>query len=233
MVCNSGVSLTPTINGKTHHFVNAGLYDALFVMQDAETKTLWNHVTGEALYGALAGHRLHISNLLQMNVKQALASAPTMKVAISNRPISGGQRPYAPDNPKAALAPMFTQTLGKEDLRRTRMDVGLGIWTDATHRYYPMEFIRQRGNAFIDKIDGRKVLIYIEPESATPAALFVDATGFKWQEKEIHFRNGVVVRSGLLYGPKGEPRQVKRPQQIFTRWYGFALTFPGCEVFSE
>ena len=84
MVCNSGVSLTPTIDGKLYHFVHYGLYDALFVMADTETETIWNHITGEAVYGDLVGHRLPISSLLHMNVKQALGMDPDMEVAISS-----------------------------------------------------------------------------------------------------------------------------------------------------
>jgi len=233
VVCNSGVSLTPAINGRVHHFVNAGLYDALFVMQDTETKTLWNHITGEALYGSLVGHRLPVSNLLQMSVQQALAAAPAMMIAISNRPFSGGRRNYAFDSPQAKLSPMFEKTLGNEDLRRPRMDIGLGIWTDATRRYYPMDRVRQQGNAIIDRIDGRSVLIYIEPDSSTPAAIFVDAEDFRWRGKEILLGSRVVVRSGVVYDSKGKAQTAEHPQQIFTRWYGFALTFPGCEIFGE
>ncbi|MBI2150594.1 MAG: DUF3179 domain-containing protein, partial [Acidobacteria bacterium] len=73
--------MVPTIAGATHHFDNVGLYDALFVMQDRETKTLWNHITGEALYGPLVGRALGpVSNLLQTNVKQALESDPGMQI---------------------------------------------------------------------------------------------------------------------------------------------------------
>jgi hypothetical protein len=216
-----------------YHFVNAGLYDALFVMQDIETETLWNHITGEALHGALLGQRLPISNLLQLSVRQALAMDPKTQVAISNRPFSGGTPRFDPSNPNAALAPMFTKTLGEEDLRRPRMDVGIGLWNGTTRRYYPLESIRKKGNALIDNIDGHRVLIYIEPETATPAALFVDASGLSWKGNEIHLDNGAVVRSGLLFSARGKRREVKRPQQIFTRWYGFALTFPGCEIFGQ
>ena len=95
------------------------------------------------------------------------------------------------------MADRFAATLGKEDLRRPRMDIGLGVWTGTTARYYPMERIRARGEAFIDRFDGRTVLIYVEPESNTPVALFVDATS--------------ATREGQ----------------------GFALTFPGCEMFGE
>jgi hypothetical protein len=248
-----------------HHFDNVGLYDALFVMQDKETKTLWNHITGEALYGPLVGRTLGpLTNLLQMTVKQGLEVDPDMRVAISDRVYFAGGRQLgtasgfglnrgagpprgatpggagrgagprpALDNPNARLSEMFIQTLGKEDDRRPRMDMGLGIWTETTHRYYPVERIRERGDAFVDQLDGRAVLIYIEPESSTPYALFVTAKTAKLQGKEIRLDDGGVVRSGVLLDRRGQRQPMARPQQIFTRWYGFALTFPGSEVFGQ
>ncbi len=232
-----------------HHFNNVGLYDALFVMQDTESKTLWNHITGEALYGPLVGRTLGpVTNLLQMNVQQALEMDPAMEVAISNRPYSvggrltataAGGRGGAPGggrgnlNPNAQLMDMFIETLGQEDTRRPRMDLGLGIWTASTRRYYPMERIRERDGAFIDHLGGRNVLIYIDPETATPAALFVDAKSVKLQGKEVRLDTGGSVRSGVLFDSKGSRVDGDRPQQIFTRWYGFALTFPGPEVFGQ
>jgi hypothetical protein len=35
---------------------------------------------------------------------------------------------------------------------------------------------------------------------------------------------------GVLMSRDGKRQNVERPQQMFTRWYGFSLTFPGCEV---
>ena len=77
-----------------HHFDVVGLYDALFVMQDNETKTLWNHITGEPLYGPMVGRTLGpIGNLLQMDVARALKIDPKTQVAISNRVyFAGGKR---------------------------------------------------------------------------------------------------------------------------------------------
>jgi hypothetical protein len=76
-------------------------------------------------------------------------------------------------------------------------------------------------------------LVYIEPESATPAAICVDATRATWRDKQVHLDHGVVVRSSVMFGRGGEWLPAERPRQIFTRWYGFALTFPGCEVFGQ
>jgi hypothetical protein len=185
------------------------------------------------MYGGLAGRKLPISNLLQMNVQQALALDPNMAVAISSRPYSGAPRRTDPGKADATLLPRFVGTLGTEDTRRPRMDMGLGVWSGDTRRYYPMERIRQQGEALIDSIGNRKVLIYIDPELFVPAALYVDSNTAKLQGKEIRLDRGVVVRSGVLVGRDGKPQPVERPQQIFTRWYGFALTFPESEVFGQ
>jgi hypothetical protein len=243
-------------------FENVGLYDGLFVMQDSATKTLWNHITGEALYGPMVGRTLGpLGNVLQMSVKQALAMDPQMRIAISDRPYfvngqlrgrAGGVGPTAGGGPRGAaaargaagraggflspdaqLSEMFVATLGREDTRRPRMDMGLGIWTDRTRRYYPIDRIRKRDNAFIDRVDGRPVLIYIDPETFTPTALFVNAARAKLEKGEVRLDNGQVVRGGVLFDARGRRQNVDRPQQVFTRWYGFSLTFPGTEVFGQ
>lgn len=217
-------------------FNNVGLYDGLFVMQDAESKTLWNHISGEALYGPHVGRTLGpVGNLMQMTVQEALEFDPEMEVAISDRPYTGrssipGQGTLSDD---ARLMPMFIETLGEEDSRRPRMDMGLGIWTAQTRRYYPLEAIRARDGALIDRINGRDVLIYIETRSGTPTAVFVDADSATAEENEIHLDSGAVVRSGVLYDAEGNRQDGDRPQQIFTRWYGYVLTFPGAEVFGQ
>src|SRR5262249_47176082 len=78
-----------------HHFDNVGLYDALFVMQDRESKTLWNHITGEAEDGPLVGRTLGpLTNLLQMDVKQALLMDPKMRIAISDRLYFAGGKQF-------------------------------------------------------------------------------------------------------------------------------------------
>lgn len=243
--------MVPTINGRMGHFDNVGLYDGLFVMQDRDTKTLWNHINGEALYGPMVGRTLGpLGNVLQMTVQQALTLDPAMKVAMSDRayfvnghqmgtaPGLGGGRGAAPGgghrlSGDATLSDMFITTLGREDMRRPRMDLGLGIWTERTRRYYPMERIRERGDAFLDRIDGRDVLVYVDPETFTPAAIFVNATSARLQGKDVRLDSGHAVRSGILVNAQGTRQPAERPQQVFTRWYGFALTFPGTEVFGQ
>ena len=231
-----------------HHFENVGLYDGLFVMQDVESKTLWNHITGQALYGPHVGRSLGpLGNMLQLSVEQALVIDEGTQVAISGQPYSvAGQRfgdvgpvlgarmveRYAPDNADANLSPMFTRTLGTEDSRLPRMTMGLGIVTGETGRFYPMDVIRERG-ALIDDVDGRTVLVFVDPVTFTPAALFVDAASATLEDREIHLDTGGVVRRGVLYDANGARVDAQRPQQLFSRWYGFALTFPEPEIYGQ
>lgn len=188
--------------------------------------------------------------MLQTNVAQALARDPATRVAISDRMYFAGGTAFGTAtgfggrgpggrgrgrglSPDATLSEIFTPTLGEEDMRRPRMDTGLGVWTDQTRRYYPLETIRARGEAFLDQIDGRSVLVYVDPDTFTPAALFVDATTATLDGKDVRLDDGRVVRSGMLVSAGAAGQAVEQPQQVFTRWYGFALTFPGTEVFGQ
>jgi hypothetical protein len=139
-------------------------------------------------------------------------------------------RNYLAEN--SQLSAMFIETLGDEDTRRPRMDMGLGIFTAETRRYYPMEDIREAG-AIIDELDGQGILVFIDTQSMTPAAMFVEAESATVAEREVHLDTGEVVRSGVLYDSKGVRIDAERPQQLFTRWYGYALTFPGAEIYGQ
>jgi Protein of unknown function (DUF3179) len=230
VVCNTGVSLAPTIDGQIHHFFAGGLYDGLAVLQDTETGTLWNHVTGEAMHGPLMGSQLGVSNLLQMNVAQALEMDPGMRIAISDQPYS--VRVIRTTDLRAGLSSLFEGTLGAEDERRDRMELGIGVWKGEEARFYPMASLRQSGSVLLDEFDGREILLYIDPSTSTPAALYLDVDGARKQGREIWLSDGSVIRSGVLYGPTGEPVTIDRPFQLFTRWYGFSLTFPDVDIYT-
>jgi hypothetical protein len=113
------------------------------------------------------------------------------------------------------------------------MDLGLGIWAGVVRRFYPMDVIRQNGNAFIDRIDGQRVLVYIDPETQIPTAVFVESARARMDGATVRLDNGQTIRSGVLSDARRGRLGLKRPQQLFTRWYGFAATFPGAEVFGQ
>ena len=60
-------------------------------------------------------------------------------------------------------------------MRRPRMELGLRISTSKARRYYPVSVIRERGLPSLDRTDGGSALIYIDPETSNPPAVFVNA----------------------------------------------------------
>ena len=246
VVCNTATRLVPRVGGAATRFVTAGVYDGLMVMQDAATGTIWNHVSGDALYGPAVGTTIGpAGNVLHTTVKQLIASAPDARIAISDRVyFAGGKRhgtvegisllgrKHGRPDARTGLSDVFVATLGAEDLRRPRMELGLGVWWDGGSRYYPRDLIRQQGNALIDRVNGRTLLVYVDPDSSTPAAMFVTSTRAVLDGNRIRLDDGT-VRNGALLDSRGKRVAAERPLQVFTRWYGFALTFPGTSVYAK
>ncbi len=226
--------MTPVIDGKVHHFESRGLYDGVSLLWDRESGSYWHHITGQALYGPLAGTRLPVANVLHMTVKEALAAHPDIRVAISDRPVRGRRSRWWPLARRVpGLSRLFRSTMAGEDTRRPEMDVGLGVWTDRVQRYYPLETLAAQGNVLFDELDGRRLLVYFDPEAHAPAAVYTTARSAVWEGKALRLDTGDVVRNGVLIRPDGGRRRLERPLQVFTRWYGFALTFPGTEIYER
>ena len=53
------------------------------------------------------------------------------------------------------------------------------------------------------------------------------------KRKVLRFSDGSYIEGGVFHDPSGERAQIERPHQVFTRWYGFALTFPETEIWSD
>lgn len=223
--------MTPTVDGRRLHFESRGLYDGVSILWDRETETIWNHVTGEAMFGPLEGERLETSHLLHMNVEQALADYPDLEVAISDREIG---RPTAWTRFLERI-PMLRDrlrgTMGRVDGRRPDMELGLGVWVGDAARYYPLERIVAEEQPVFGELGGERFVVYIDPISRTPAALMTSAQTASWTEAGLRFDDGTVLKHGGLFAADGTPRTTERPMQLFTRWYGFAIMFRDVEVY--
>ncbi len=228
--------MAPRIEGEVHSFAEHGLYDGLFLMQDEESGTFWDHMTGEAVYGPLVGHTLEISNLLQTTVAQVLAEDPDAKIALSERAIrrdSDMKLDGLLSRIGGRLNRFFQETVSEEDDRLPTMDLGLGIWDGEKSRYYSYQTVIAHDKALIDSFEGRRVLVYLDPTAYALAGLYVDADGAEWDGDVLRLSNGSYVEKGVLRDEDGAKADVKRPLQVFTRWYGFSLTFPGTQIYGD
>lgn len=190
MVCNSGVGLTPTLGDTLHHFSAGGLYDGLVLLIDDETESYWDHITGEAVHGPLAGQTLAIWPLEYTTVGSADPELPVVRVPWLS-PLALGMRLATRKTGSAGLLPpLFRGTMAPVDARRPELENGLGLL-----------------------VGGRRIYV---PFDAMPLSLTVD-------ERRI----SIAMTDGI---PGARWDDGQRPMQMMTRWYGFSLTFPGCEV---
>ena len=62
--------------------------------------------------------------------------------------------------------------MDEPDNRLPEMEIGLGVVTDTTRRFYPMRLI---GDGIDDEINGRPIRIEIGPDDHVPFAAWDDA----------------------------------------------------------
>ena len=224
------------IDGNVHTFSEHGLYDGLFLLMDQETGTFWDHMTGAAVYGPLVGSSLAVSNLRMTTAAQILGEDPTVLVALSDRQLRSDEQMELGSllsRVGRGLSEMFSSTVEEEDDRLPTMDLGLGVWDGEFARYYSYDRITQDDRAILDQFQGRTLLVYLDPTAHALQTFFVDADSSEWDDKVLRLSDGTYVEGGVVHDASGERIQAERPLQVFTRWYGFSLTFPETEIYGE
>lgn len=186
------------VDGKLHHFSAGGLYNGLVLLIDDETRTYWDHITGEAVHGPQAGKQLEVFPISMTTVEAELAAHPQTRLARSKLPFKA--RIFSWLHRKKIgkpgfIPPPFRQTMSAPDERLPENEQGLGVVVDGEARFYPSATL---GDPIDDELGGRRLRIARGEIDRVPFADGLDDGG--------------------------------RPFQLFTRWYGFAYTFPGCSI---
>ena len=194
------------VNGNVHHFAAAGLYNGLALLRDEESGTFWDHITGEALHGPLAGAQLDIWGVEITTVEAARAEYKTLELHHSDHHslkkwLMGaflGRGKGVVHTPRK-LMPLFRKTMQDVDDRLPEMTQGLGIFEGTQGVFYPMD--------------------QIPPEGVRDL----------WQGRAIIVRKGVIDKIPFAVY---EEDQSSRPMQLLMRWYGFCLTFSESRICS-
>jgi hypothetical protein len=233
--CNTGMVFDPTIDGQILHFRRRGSYDGLLLIWDHETNSYWQHITGECLHGSSLGKKLQpITTTRQMSAIEAVARHD--KSLLLTSPLTAEQEKLAVSMEKMRSNPerveaFIVSTIAQEDTRRPRFELGLGVWkTIHQSSFFPLMLLHRHDNAVITDFDGRRLLIYQSPEAIAPVAAYVETKRASWEGTVLRLDNGAYIQNDLYFTPDKQPEQLDCPTQLLMRWYGFALTFPGCSV---
>lgn len=201
-MCNSGVGLIPEVDGRRLSFSAGGLYNGVVLLTDDETRTYWDHISGEALHGELAGARLRRFPIRHTTAKAALTRYPALEVSPADPGLLGrlfglffSRRTI---ETRGFFPPGFRGTMGPRDERLPERTQGLGVQVDDQACFYPSDALTR---PITVKLGRRSLRVTLGEHDRVPAAEPLDS---------------------------GE-----RPFQLYTRWYGFSFTFPGCEIYGD
>jgi Protein of unknown function (DUF3179) len=181
-----------------------GLINGLAILADRETRTHWDHITGEAFSGPLTGRQLQIWPIRITTLAAALAEDPSIKISFSSyRSFIWrlAQKIY----PRFIYAnlwlpfPFYATMSQPIDPRLNKLTQGLGVMVKKSAKYYPLHKIPLEG--ITDLWNGRSLQVSRGLIDGVPRARWTDTN--------------------------------EEPMQLLSRWYGFSFTYPGCEVYQR
>ena len=134
--------------------------------------------------------------------------------------------------PEGKFFPGFRESFVFDDARRPKKELGLGVWAKAHAKFYPLSLIQQHG-VLLDSLRGERIAVYLDADSGIPAALYLGEQVLLQTGEGLRLNHGKKVISGYALEAGHSDEKVDAPSFVFTRWYGFAQTFPGCEIYEE
>ena len=190
------------MHGRVHHFGAIGIINGLAVLADRESGTHWDHITGEAFAGPLAGYRLDAWPVRMTTVRAARWEYPDLIVHASENHgllacIAQRLYPRFIYSPVWLPPPFYASMSRQIDPRLPRLTQGFGVIAGGKARYYPISVIPMEG--------------------------LEDA----WGARILH-----IARGALDGVPQARWKDTGEfPMQLLSRWYGFSFTYPYCEIY--
>lgn len=160
-LCGAGVLYDAVVGGEPYDFGSSGLlYRSNKLMYDRQTRTLWNHFTGEPVIGPLVGRdiRLNVLPLVCTSWGEWRRLHPDTKVLDIN---TGHARPYdvgAYYGKYFASSQTMFPVWRTDDRRAAKSRVYVVRHGDKT-RAYPLDVLRAGGVVVNDTLGGEPIVV--------------------------------------------------------------------------
>lgn len=171
------------------------------MLSDEQTWSSWDHITGEAFAGPLAGRRLDWWPVQLTTVGAARQERPQLRVLVSTHRSLVSTFLKATTGNRiggwSIIPPRFGKTMHQPpDPRLPKLTQGLGVIDGDRACFYPVSALLD--GPVEDRWDDRTLVVVKRELDGVPRATWKDG---------------------------GEP-----PMQLLSRWYGFSFTWPDCTV---
>lgn len=226
-------------DGRRLKFHLAGINNQNFIMEDEETGTWWQQVSGEAIHGPLKGRRLNGVFHDELTFAAWKREQPRGRVL---RPAETGDewRKFSERwEEKTAAMPVVTQAAARDNLAPRA--VVMGVTANGAAKAYPLEAIERQSpivdrlggvplvvvlgedkksvRAFETTLDGRELEFYVKTDAGA-WRMFDGETRSEWD-----FTGRAIA--GALAG-----RQLKKMPLLKDYWFDWKLYHPQTLVYA-
>jgi hypothetical protein len=193
----------PVIKGQISRFRVYGLYKGMLVLEDLATGSVWQHLTGDCIHGPLVGQQLPVlGSVWQLTAVQAAQQYPQAHFAYS---------------PQHRFLRWYSWLIRKVVSGRRGF-----IPPPFYHTLPPPDGRLPRLEMGLGVWDESLARFY--PLASLQTGAVVD----DWHGRELHIRLNLQTKTPLA---EFNTQTKEKPLQTFSRWYGFAATFPHCHIF--
>ena len=194
------------MDGEVHHFGVVGVANGLAIMADKETHTLWDHISGEAFKGPLKGKFLATWPVFITNMESEVSNHQDTQLFSSSY-----------HSPIKWILGLFSGLMGINKR---------GLIPPNFYRSMskPIDPRLPKLTQGLGLIVGKRAKYY--PMDQIPqGGSIMDLLG-----KRIM----AIDRSGTDGIPHAVWKNTSEiPMQLLSRWYGFAFTYPNCEIYKR
>jgi hypothetical protein len=221
-----------------YNFELFGLFNAVMVMNDRETGSIWSHIGGEAVDGRMKGASLEIIPMLQVSWEKWQELHPDTLVLSNDTPY---QSSYSHTGMGGeGLGPEFIASVVYWDTRLPHNLVVLGVSAGETFRAYPVADVVNAGGILNDDIAGLPIVLVVNKDSALSVAYSseVNGTTLHFQASEESGTTFVDRETGSTWNLEGlatdgplTGASLTFVTSFLTEWYGWSAYHPDTEIY--
>lgn len=255
-VCNTGIRYDPTVGGKPRLFDFYGLYNAVAIMCDRETESVWLQVSGRAVKGPMLGAQLKPGPLLDTTWGKWKKLHPDTLVMSPDNEYKSHYQPKGKAEPRGYEkfpAPFFRPTVVNGDKRLPPFDKVLGVALPqmaadgkltSLRRAYPIKALKEANGVLNDRFGETPVVALLELDTDTANAFSRTLEGktltfearkqaddsYAIYDKETGTRWNIEGKGeeGALAG-----KTLDRLENHLSQWYGWAAYFPETTLYGR
>ena len=227
------------LNNQRLLFEVAGVYRRNMIMRDRQTGTLWQHATGEALLGPLAGSQLRLlgGELVRWSKWQSMK--PHTKLMVEPEPADGRYPGLVPRQRLNYMLNHFTTNYAAAglvtDKRLPLHEEVIGVTVSGVDKAYPLSLIRA-AELVHDQIDDDHLVIMYDADGDSIRGFICPAAVTRSQLKRDD--GGLATTDGKMrWLVTGEPVTPDTPplEKLWVErqwWLGWVEFHPASEIYN-